>query len=405
MNSPAPPRATPTKILRHLAVALLLLAAACASPPTEDAAPAEDPAPAEDGTEAGATAPDAEGATSEATGTAVAGDCTYDDVFAEVEGLEGQERIDALLALAEEEGELNVYTSNTDLADQSELFTDAYGIDVSVYRAQSNQVLQRLLQEAQAGYAGADILDSNAEEMATANSEGLLQEYEGPITDGLVDAALQDGWTGSRLNVFTVSWNTDVVQEPPTSYEDLADPRFAGLIMIEPRAFEWYMALSEHFTTEEGMTQEEFDELFSQIAANATQITGNTSHANFLGSGEYGVSTSVYSHLVDELIAAGAPISRTPAVEPVVVRPNGIGLICTAQNPASALLFFEWVLTDAQELLLEDFRVPARESVQTGDLEGVQTVSVDVEQLVSEGAEWEQRYEEVLRNAQEEPAG
>jgi len=88
-----------------------------------------------------------------------------------------------------------------------------------------------------------------------------------------------------------------------------------------------------------------------------------------------------------------------------VVRPNGIGLICTAQNPASALLFFEWVLTDAQELLLEDFRVPARESVQTGDLEGVQTVSVDVEQLVSEGAEWEQRYEEVLRNAQEEPAG
>ena len=398
MSATAPPSAPATRILRHLAVALLLFAAACGESPTEDAA-----APPEVVDEVGVT-PEA-GATATGGTPAAAGECTYDEVFAGVEGLEGQERIDALVALAEEEGELNVYTSSTDLAAQSELFTDTYGIDVSVYRAQSNQVLQRLLQEAQAGYAGADVFDSNAEEMASANSEGLLVEYDGPAREGLVEAALQEGWTGSRLNVFTVSWNTDLVQDPPTSYEDLADPRFAGLIMIEPRAFEWYMALSEHFTTEEGMSQEEFDELFSQIASNSTQITGNTAHANFLASGEYGVSTSVYNHLVDELIATGAPISRTPPVEPVVVRPNGIGLICTAQNPASAVLFFEWVLTDAQELLLEDFRVPARESVQQGDLQGVNTVSVDVEQLVNEGLEWEERYTEILRNAQAEPAG
>lgn len=204
--------------------------------------------------------------------------------------------------------------------------------------------------------------------------------------------------------VFTVSWNTDLVSEPPTSYEDLADPRYAGLIMVEPRASEWYMALSTHFT-EQGMTQEEVDELFTQIASNSTQMTGNPAHANFLASGEYGVSTSVYNHLVDELIATGGPIARQPAVEPVVVRPNGFGLICTAQNPASAVLLMEWGLTDAQELLIEDFRVPARESAQQDDLQGVETISVDVEQLVSEGAEWEQRYEEVLRTAEVEPAG
>ena len=177
------------------------------------------------------------------------------------------------------------------------------------------------------------------------------------------------------------------------------------MVMIEPRWHEWYMALSEHFTTEGGMTQEEFDELFGRIASNTTQITGATAHANFLASGEYGVSTSVYNHLVDELIATGAPISRTPPVEPVVIVPSGIALICTARSPASALLFFEWVLTDAQELHLADFRVPTRESVQQGDLQGVETISVDIGQLVEEGAEWEQRFAEVLRNAQEEPAG
>src|SRR5680860_335376 len=234
---------------------------------------------------------------------------------------------------------------------------------------------------------------------------GLLPDYDGPAREGLVDAAMQDGWTGTRLNVFTVSWNTDLVQDPPTSYEDLADPRFAGVLMIEPRAFEWYMSLSEYFIAEEGMTQEEVDELFSGIAANATQITGNTAHAGFLGAGEYGVSTSVYSHLVDELIASGAPISRTPAVEPVLTRPNGVGLMCTAQNPASGLLFFEWVLTDAQEMLLEDFRVPARESVQQDNLQGLELISLDIDQVINERAEWEERYGEILRNAEAEPAG
>lgn len=323
-------------------------------------------------------------------------------VFAELEGLEGQERTDRLAELAAEEEGLNVYTSNTDLAEMAEVFTDTYDIDVNVYRAQANTVLQRLLQESQAGFAGADVYDSNAEELATANEEGLLREYEGPAREGLVDIADQEGWIGSRLNVFTVSWNTDVVDQPPTSYQDLADPRFSGLIMMEPRAFEWYMALSGYFTEQEGMSQEEVDEMFSGMAANAVLVEGNTEHAQFLASGEYGVSTSVYNHLVDEETDAGAPIAREPAVEPVVVRPNGIALMRTARNPASALLMFEWLLTDAQELLADAFRVPARADLQSDMLAGLETVDVDVDQLVSEGADWEARYEEVLRTNQGE---
>lgn len=373
----------------RLVIALAVLAAACSGSPTEVAAPAaEDAAP---------------GTGSEAAASGAAGGGEEDPfaaVFAELEGLEGQERTDRLVELAQEEGALNVYTSNTDLADQAEVFTDTYDVDVSVYRAQANTVLQRLLQEAEAGYAGADLYDSNAEELASANAEGLLRPYDGPALEGLVEASLQEGWVGSRLNVFTVSWNTDVVDQPPTSYEDLADPRFSGVTMMEPRAFEWYMALSGHFTEEEGMTQEEVDEMFTGIAANSVLVEGNTTHAQFLASGEYGVSTSVYNHLVDELTDSGAPVVREPPVEPIVVRPNGVGLLRTAQNPASALLLFEWLLTDAQELLVEDFRIPAREAMQQGSLEGLETVTVDVEQLVSEGSEWEERYEELLRAAQ-----
>jgi iron(III) transport system substrate-binding protein len=328
------------------------------------------------------------------------GEDPFAAVYAELEGLEGQERTDRLAELAAEEGGLNVYTSNTDLAEMAEAFTDTYGIDVSVYRAQANTVLQRLLQESQAGFAGADVYDSNAEELATANEEGLLREYEGPAREGLVDEADQEGWIGSRLNVFTVSWNTDAVDQPPTSYQDLADSRFSGLMMMEPRAFEWYMALSTYFTEQEGMSQEEVDEMFSGMAANSVLVEGNTEHAQFLAAGEYGVSTSVYNHLVDEEADAGAPIAREPAVEPIVVRPNGVALLRTARNPASALLLFEWLLTDGQELLADAFRVPARTDLQGDMLAGVETIDVDVNQLVSEGADWEARYEEVLSTNQ-----
>jgi iron(III) transport system substrate-binding protein len=168
--------------------------------------------------------------------------------------------------------------------------------------------------------------------------------------------------------------------------------------MIEPRAFEWFMSLSDYFVTKRGMTQAQVDELFGKIAANSIVVEGNTGHAQFLGSGEHGVSVSVYNHLVDELIDTGAPIARTPVVEPLVIRPNGIALLRSAQNPATALLFMEWVLTDGQQLLKQDFRIPARQALQQGELDGIETVAVDIKKLVAEGKQWEDRYERLLRN-------
>ncbi len=40
----------------------------------------------------------------------------FADIFAELQGLEGEERTANLAELAEAEGALNIYTSNTDLA-------------------------------------------------------------------------------------------------------------------------------------------------------------------------------------------------------------------------------------------------------------------------------------------------
>src|SRR5215213_6691939 len=77
-----------------------------------------------------------------------------EQLYEEIGALSGQERRDRLVELAAEEGGLNLYTSMTaDVADAvTEAFGDEFDIDVSVYRAGSETVLQRILQEQDANF-------------------------------------------------------------------------------------------------------------------------------------------------------------------------------------------------------------------------------------------------------------
>lgn len=325
----------------------------------------------------------------------------YEAVLAELEGLTGEERRQRLVELAqEEEATLNAYGSNTDLADLAEVFSEEYGIPVEVYRARSEQVLQRVLQEAEAGEPRADLLDNNGFEMAVIAREGLTVDYEGPVEEELREDTDWEGWTANRFTLTSPVWNTEVLTEgPPAQFADMADPRFAGTLLLEPTAFDWYMTLSTWFQ-DKGMTEEEFQEMFLGIVRNATVLEGNTNHAQFLASGEYGISAGTYNHLVDDAVAAGAPLARLPAVGPIVARPNGMGLARTTDSPASTLLFFEWLLTDAQPVFVEDYRVPALEGIESDLLEGIDDlVTIDIDRLLDEGTQWQDRYEELLREA------
>lgn len=367
--------------------ALTLLAAACGGSPTATVGPTTAATGASDASAAGTG------------GAAVAETDPFAEVVAEVEGLDGDARRERLAELAAEEGSATLYTSNTDAADFAEAFGDEFGVEVEVYRAQANTVLQRLVQEAEAGFAGADLVDTNMEELISLDQgEGLLVPYEGPAREGLPEAALFPGWTANRFNVFVTPQNTDLVPEDerPAEYPDLTDPAYEGVLLMEPRAYEWYMTLSTTLA-DGGMSQEDLDAMWEGMAANATLVEGHTAHAEFLAAGEFGISAGTYNHLIDDRIQDGAPLTWQPALAPTVLRPNGAGLLRTADNPATALLFFEWLASDGQQLIADANRVPAREEFQGGILEGVETVGVDGDLILEEGAEWEARYEELLQ--------
>ncbi len=322
-------------------------------------------------------------------------------------GLSGQERTDELVACAEEEGQLNVYTSNSDMEDLIEGFEDEYDIDVNNYRAQSETVLQRLLQEDEAGYYGADVFETNALELGVASQEGLLYPYKSERRDAVREEGKQsEDWTATRFNVFVVGWNIDAVPpgEEPTSLEELAEPQWKGRVSMEVSDVDWFTALHDYYV-EQGMSEEEFTDLMTRLAANSQIAKGHTTQGELLSAGQFDVAVSSYSHTIDKAANEdGAPVAWKPAngepAQPLVVRPNGIGLLKTATNPCAATLFVDYELTGGQDVFREAFRIGSVPVPGDDPLEGLETYPVPEQKLLDESEKWSTAYEEVVRNGQ-----
>ncbi|MEV0208933.1 extracellular solute-binding protein [Streptomyces sp. NPDC050788] len=297
-----------------------------------------------------------------------AGSAPDKNPYAPYESLTGSKRTDKLLADARSEGgTLDLYTSNTDIQDLVDAFQKAYpGIKVHAFRANSETVLQRAIQENDANKPQNDVMDTNDLELRALDSQHLLHAYKGPAEAGLKDAAKNlGGWTAERFNAFVVGWNTNQVKkgEEPTDFADFADPKWKGKLSVEVGDWDWYASMHTYLTEEKGMSDAQADALFKKIASNVKVVKGHTVQGELLSAGQFAVALSVYSHTVDKAAKKGAPVAWRPAVEPVILRPNGVALMARARHPAAALLWTDWVLGPGQKVIAESLRIPAAESV------------------------------------------
>jgi iron(III) transport system substrate-binding protein len=328
-------------------------------------------------------------------------------VYDRINGLTGEERRKTLVELAKKEGKLSIYTSNTDMDKLVEGFEDAYGdIDVSVYRGNSESVLQRVRQEQQAGYLGNDFVDTNAGELNIMKTEGLFYPYKGELRDSVRKEGQADGWTGSRFNVFVVGWNTKKVKpgEEPKSFEELADPKWKGKVSMEVSDVDWFAGLYKYYLAQ-GKSDAEVRELFTRIAANSKIAKGHTTQGELLSAGQFAVTVSSYSHTIDKAADKGAPVSWHPSsgapVQPIVLRPNGVALMKTAAHPAAAMLFADWELTDGQKILQKAFRIGSIMTGQDDPLAGLKVVAVPEQELLADPKKWDNLYADIVRAGQE----
>lgn len=257
-------------------------------------------------------------------------------------------------------------------------------------------MLQRIVQERDANYRGNDVVENNAKEMAALNAEGVFAEYVGGRRDVVPEVGRYPGWTATRFNVFTPAWNNELIAKvgPPTSWEELADPKYDGLLSMEVGDFDWYLALYSYWQ-EQGKSEAEIDKLFADMAQGSQIAKGHSVQVELLSAGQYGVLASAYTNTVDRAKETGAPVDYRPAVEPLIARANGVGLMKTATHPCAALLFTDWILEEGQAVLAEKRYVP---SVPQGEdpLKGIELLAVDIDRLLNENEKWSKKYEAVV---------
>ncbi len=314
---------------------------------------------------------------------------------------EGADRMERIVAAAKKEGTLTLYTTiaEKDLPTLIKPFEAKYGVKVNVWRAGTDKVLQRTLAETAANRNDFDVVHFGSPEMEALSREKVLQpvvsKTYADLTPGSVPAHKE--WASTLLSVWVQAYNTNLVKKEdlPKTYADLLDPKWKGKLGIEAKNQDWFASMVEiNGGGEKGI------KYFSDLVARngLSPRTGHTLLTNMVVSGEVPMALTVYNYMPEQAKKKGAPVEWF-AIEPAIARSNAVGVARKAPHPAAALLFHEFMLTDAQPLMVSMDYVPSNTKVAS-PLKGLKIVITDPIRSLDEAEKWTKLFDDtVLKKA------
>jgi len=317
--------------------------------------------------------------------------------LAELATYAGPDRLQRLVDGAKREGELSIYTSGqaADLGAVVEAFDRKYGIKTSLWRAGSEAVLNRALQENRAGRFTLDIVETNGPELESMSREQILQKVESPRHADLIAPAIRPHgeWVGTRLNVFVQAYNTKLVkkEELPKTWEELTDPKWKGRLGIEQEDSDWLAGILAELGEEPGV------KLFKRIVETngISSRKGHTLLTQLVASGEVPLALTVYNYKAEQLRREGAPIGWF-TIGNAIARPNGVGVARHAPHPHAALLFYDFELSpEGQQIIADREFVPTSTKIDT-PLNKVPMTFVDARVSIDEYDKWKNLYTDLF---------
>jgi Bacterial extracellular solute-binding protein len=182
---------------------------------------------------------------------------------------------------------------------------------------------------------------------------------------------------------------TSAFESRPGSYEDLLDPKWKGRLGLEADDFDWFAAVVKELGEARGLA------LFRNIAAgNGLSLRkGHTLLANLVVSGEVPLALNVYQYKAAQLKNDGAPIDWL-VIAPAIARFQGAGIARRAPHPHAAVLFLDFLLSDAQNLAMRRDYAPSNERV-TAQYGGVPVTVVDPALVLDESNKWSKLYRDI----------
>ncbi|MBA2690391.1 MAG: extracellular solute-binding protein [Burkholderiales bacterium] len=308
----------------------------------------------------------------------------------------GADRAEYLRRGAQKEAALLLYT-NIAAIDVDKIVADfekRYGVKVQVWRAGPDKVLQRILTEAAANRLDVDVVHLSSPEMEALHREGLLRPVRSPHLKELRAEAVpaHGAWAASFLSVWVQAYNTKQVkkEELPKTYYDLLDPKWKGKLGIEAKNQEWFYTIVKHMGEAKGL--QFFKDL---VATNGLSVrTGTSLLNNLVVSGEIALALTVYNFMPEQAKQKGAAVDWF-AIEPAIARANAVGVSGRARHPHAAVLFYDYMISDAQKLLAAMHHVPTDKKVAS-PLKNIRITLVDPAGVLDESEKSTRLYEEIV---------
>jgi iron(III) transport system substrate-binding protein len=319
--------------------------------------------------------------------------------IAELSAYSAPDREQVLIDGAKKEGGLTLYTSQQ-LVDTNPIiaaFEQRYGLKVTVWRAGPDAVVPRVVNEARSKRYAFDVVETEGQALEALQREHQLQAVNSPAIKTLIPQALRPHgeWVGTRLLMFSLAYNTNLIKKAdlPKTWDDLANPKWKGMLGIESKDDEWFSSLMQQMGEDKGLP------LFRKIiATNGLSVRkGHSLLTNLVASGEVPMALTVYNSRVQQLKEKAAPIDWF-VLQPALAQLNGTGVSRYAPHPYSAVLFFDFLLTQGQEILSKRDVISVSKAYPS-PLANFPFKVTDPAKVIDEGQKWTQVYQELTTSA------
>ncbi|MFM9841516.1 MAG: Fe(3+) ABC transporter substrate-binding protein [Dongiaceae bacterium] len=277
--------------------------------------------------------------------------------------------------------EVNIYNARHYGTDQQlwDAFTKETGIAVNVVEANHDELIQRL--EAEGANSPADIfITVDAGRLALAAEKNLFEPVKSPVLEADVPAHLRhpDGlWYGLAMRARVLVYDKERVNPADLStYEDLADPKYAGKIVVRSSTNVYNLSLMGSIIAADGA--EKAEAWAKGLVANMARPPegGDTDQLKAVaaGVGDIAISNTYY---LARLLASDKPEERAIGEKLGVFFPNqgdrgthvnisGAGVLKSAPNKDNAVKLLEFLVSPEAQRYFADisFEYPVNPAVK-----------------------------------------
>jgi iron(III) transport system substrate-binding protein len=307
------------------------------------------------------------------------------------------------MAAAKQEATVSWYTSTPVETAQkiATAFEADSGIKVQVFRSGGEAVLQRFLQEVDAGKIGADVLTiSDPAAFNSMMKRDLLVPFKPKNFDKIPAEVVdpQGRWIAQRLNVAGIIARTDTNVELPRNWTDLTDPKYHGMLVMPDPSF-----TSIQLAVVATLSQKYGWDFYQKLKDNDTMIVqGHQQVEDTLKTAERTLAAEG-ADTYDWLDAQqGVPVKTIFPTDGAFAIPAPTAVIKGSPHPNAARAFAEYMIGDkVQSLFAADGIYAAREDMPppTGDprLNQIKLLEVDYDLLENQGNAIKQHFNEIFQ--------